>query len=55
VVPELQAQWACRQRLAFALLAFGLISGLLCTDAILSSISEEKAVVQLAQVGALVV
>lgn len=51
VVPELRAQWACRQRLAFALLAFGLISGLLCTDAILSSISEEKAVVQLAQVG----
>jgi sodium-coupled neutral amino acid transporter 10 len=52
VVPELRAQWACRQRLAFTLLAFGLISGLLCTDAILSSISEEKAVVQLAQVGA---
>jgi len=51
VVPELRAQWACRQRLAFLLLAFGLISGLLCTDAILSSISEEKAVVQLAQVG----
>jgi sodium-coupled neutral amino acid transporter 10 len=51
VVPELRAQWACRQRLAFALLAFGFISGLLCTDAILSSISEEKAVVQLAQVG----
>jgi hypothetical protein len=50
VVPELRAQWACRQRLAFALLAFGFISGLLCTDAILSSISEEKAVVQLAQV-----
>jgi hypothetical protein len=50
VVPELRAQWACRQRLALLLLLFGLISGLLCTDAILSSISEEKAVVQLAQV-----
>jgi amino acid permease len=50
VVPELRAQWACRQRLALLLLVFGIISGLLCTDAMLSSISEEKAVVQLAQV-----
>ncbi|WIA41982.1 hypothetical protein OEZ86_009284 [Tetradesmus obliquus] len=49
VVPELRAQWMCRHRLAVLLLVFGVISGLLCTDAILSSISEEKAVVQLAQ------
>eukprot|EP00775_Hariotina_reticulata_P003815 gene3815-4072_t len=49
VVPELRAQWLCRRRLAVGLLVFGIISGLLCTDAILGSISEEKAVVQLAQ------
>lgn len=49
VPKELKAQWACRRRWAMGLLAFGIISGILCTDAILSSISEEKAVVQLAQ------
>jgi len=46
---ELRASWKWRRRIAKGLLAFGVIAGVLCTHAILSSIREEKAVVQLAQ------
>jgi amino acid permease len=47
--PELRASWSWRRRVARALLVFGVAAGVLCTHAILSSIQEEKAVVQLAQ------
>lgn len=47
--PELRAAWVWRRRVARALLAFGLVAGVLCTHATLSSIQEEAAVVQLAQ------
>lgn len=49
--PELCAAWAARRRLALALLVFGVASGVACTHATLSAVSEEKAVVALAQVG----
>ncbi|MEW5298488.1 MAG: hypothetical protein WDW36_001604 [Sanguina aurantia] len=41
--------WVWRKRQAMALLIFGLISGVLCTDAILGAVKEEAVVVQLAQ------
>ncbi|GFH10523.1 Aa_trans domain-containing protein [Haematococcus lacustris] len=41
--------WVWRRRMALALLVFGLVSGIACTDAILSAVKEEAVVVQLAQ------
>ncbi|GFH19162.1 Aa_trans domain-containing protein [Haematococcus lacustris] len=41
--------WVWRRRKALALLVFGLVSGIACTDAILSAVKEEAVVVQLAQ------
>ena len=35
--------------MAVALLVFGVVTGITCTDAILSAVQEEAAVVQLAQ------
>lgn len=41
--------WAWRRRMAVCLLVFGVISGITCTDAILSAVREEAAVVKIAQ------
>jgi sodium-coupled neutral amino acid transporter 10 len=43
------SEWVWRRRKAFALLIFGIVSGITCTDAILGAVQEEAAVVQLAQ------
>ncbi|GAX76711.1 hypothetical protein CEUSTIGMA_g4157.t1 [Chlamydomonas eustigma] len=42
-------QWLWRRRLALCLLLFGIISGIACTDAIVSAVKEEAVVVHLAQ------
>ena len=51
--PQLQSTsssvWAWRRRLAVCLLIFGIISGITCTDAILSAVREEAVVVKIAQ------
>jgi sodium-coupled neutral amino acid transporter 10 len=47
--PELRATWLWRRRVARSLLVFGVVAGVMCTHAILGSIVEENAVVQLAQ------
>jgi hypothetical protein len=47
--PELRASWKWRRRIARFLFFFGITAGVLCTHAILGSIKEEKAVVELAQ------
>ena len=41
--------WLWRRRKAICLLVFGIVSGITCTDAILSAVKEEAVVVQLAQ------
>lgn len=46
---QVRSEWVWRRRKAVALLIFGLVSGITCTDAILGAVKEEAAVVQLAQ------
>jgi hypothetical protein len=45
----MHSKWLWRRRKAFCLLIFGIVSGITCTDAILSAVKEEAQVVQLAQ------
>jgi hypothetical protein len=47
---EVRTQWRWRRRQAQALLLFGIVAGCMCTDAILTAVQQEHAVVQLAQV-----
>lgn len=49
VPADVVRQWVWRRRKALALLLFGVMSGIACTDAILGAVNEEAAVVQLAQ------
>jgi hypothetical protein len=42
-------EWTWRRRKAILLLCFGVVSGITCTDAILSAVKQEAVVVQLAQ------
>jgi sodium-coupled neutral amino acid transporter 10 len=47
--PQSQRKWVWRRRAAVALLVFGVVAGVACTDAILGAVKEEAEVVQLAQ------
>ncbi|KAG2489705.1 hypothetical protein HYH03_011812 [Edaphochlamys debaryana] len=50
VMPEsVKLEWLWRKRKAIALLCFGVVAGIACTDATLGSIKQEAAVVHLAQ------
>ncbi|GFR46782.1 hypothetical protein Agub_g8413, partial [Astrephomene gubernaculifera] len=50
VMPQaIRSEWLWRKRKAIALLCFGVVSGITCTDAILSAVQQEAAVVHLAQ------
>ena len=47
--PQVRSEWSWRRRKAIALLIFGVIASIASTDAILSAVQEEAAVVELAQ------
>eukprot|EP00798_Chlamydomonas_sp_ICE-L_P001626 gene1626-33016_t len=49
IQPEVRSQWVWRRRMALGLIIFGIIASVACTDAILTAVREENAVVELAQ------
>ena len=46
---QVRKKWVTRRRLAYMLLAFGVVSSIASTHAILGAVHEENTVVQLAQ------
>eukprot|EP00983_Pelagomonas_calceolata_P117000 1160374-Pelagomonas_calceolata.AAC.2 len=46
---QVRMQWVWRRRMAYCLLAFGILSSIASTHAILGAVKEENTVVQLAQ------
>eukprot|EP00198_Chlamydomonas_reinhardtii_P010547 XP_001699884.1 amino acid transporter [Chlamydomonas reinhardtii] len=49
IAESVRMEWVWRKRKAIALLCFGIVSGITCTDAILGAVKQEAAVVHLAQ------